>query len=388
MGEFQLALFFHDPILAASRRIKIRLSSRASMPTTFCPGCIRRLLPSASRVWRALGPAFALAALVLVRPAVLRAAAPDVERIMGPEACAECHIQEIETWKLSVHFKTFNKLPARPETSVMLGKLGLGRIKQEPQCMACHFLNKQVEDQLTAVAGITCESCHGGSRDWATTHGDYGKGVTKATETPEHRDRRLAQARAAGLIYPDNLYALGASCYACHIMNDEKIVNQGGHSASTAAFNLLTWSQGEVRHTILHTGNKDNPPASPEHRRRLYVLGVILETEFCFRAVARATEKANYGVTLARRADDARKLLAKIQGLAPTPELAAIVQVAQATRLRLNNAAELNRAAAEIAGLGREFVAKVTGAQLAGIDALVPGPELYQGKPFQVAGAP
>jgi DNA-binding phage protein len=353
------------------------------MPTTFRPGCIRRLLPSAYRARRALAPALVLA--LSARPL---AAAPDVERIMGPEACAECHIQEIETWKLSVHFKTFNKLPARPETAVMLGKLGLGRIRNEPQCMACHFLNKQVEGELTAVAGITCESCHGGSRDWATTHGDYGKGVTKATETPEHRDQRRAQARAAGLITPDNLYALGTNCYGCHIMNDEKIVNRGGHSASTASFNLLTWSQGEVRHTILHTGNKDNPAATPEHRRRLYVLGIILETEFCFRAVARATEKANYGVALARRADAARKLLGKIQELAPTPELAAIVQVASATGLRLNNAAELIRAAEQIAGLGREFAAKVTGAQLAGIEALLPGPGLYQGKPFQVAGAP
>jgi hypothetical protein len=332
-----------------------------------------------------LRPRSALASLLLGLPLV---AAPVVERVMGPEACAECHIQEIETWKLSVHFKTFSKLPARPETAVMLGKLGLGRIKHERQCMECHFLNKLVEAELTAVAGITCESCHGGSRDWATTHGDYGKGVTKATETAEHRDQRRAQALAAGMIYPDNLYALGSNCYGCHIMNDEKIVNLGGHSASTASFNLLTWSQGEVRHTILHTGNKANPEATPEHRRRLYVLGVILETEFCFRAVARATEKANYGVTLARRADAARKLLGKIQGLAPTPQLAAIVGVAQATGLRLNNAAELTRAAEQLAGLGRAFAAEVTGEQLAALDPLLPGPELYQGKPFQVAGAP
>ena len=131
-----------------------------------------------------------------------------------------------------------------------------------------------------------------------------------------------------------------------------------------------------------------NPEAEPAQRRRLYVLGLILETEYGFRAVAGATEKASFGLTLARRTDVARKQLDKIQALAPTPELAAIVAVASATRLRLNNASELNTAAEKISGLGREFAAKVTGEQLAGIDALVPDASQYRGKPYVVPGAP
>lgn len=316
------------------------------------------------------------------------AAAPIADKVSGPETCAECHLQEIETWKLTKHFKTFNDMPRRPETEAMLKRLGLGRIKAERQCADCHFLGKIVENEYQAVAGITCESCHGAAKEWVQTHGDYGKGITKATESAEHRAARQAQAIAAGMLTPGNLYALGANCYGCHIVTDEKLTNLGGHPPASATFSLLTWSQGEVRHTILHTGNKSNPEATPEHKRRLFVLGGILETEFCFRAVANATEKANFGLTLARRADAARKLLEKIQTLAPTPELGAIVAVARATGLRLNNAVELKAAAEKISGLGREFAAKVTGDQLAGIDALLPGPELYQGKPFQVAGTP
>ncbi len=315
-------------------------------------------------------------------------AAPVAAKVGGPESCAECHIQEIEAWKQSVHFRTFNKLHQRPETTAMLEKLGLGPIKQEQKCMDCHYLNKEAELKPQAAAGISCESCHGAGRDWVNTHGDYGKGITKATESATHREARIAQAINAGMIMSSNLYALGANCYSCHVMTDEKMVNLGGHSPANESFNLLTWSQGEVRHTMLHTDNTANPEAALPHRRRLYVLGAILDTEYSFRAVARATEKASFGLTLARRADVARKLLEKIQDMAPTPELAVIVTLAKATALRLNNATELNTAAEKIAGLGREFAAKVTGEQLAGMDALLPDATQYRGKPYKLTGEP
>lgn len=345
------------------------------------PMRLRDLLPGRRRrVFTGLLVALALPGRV--------GAAPLPAKVTGPEACAECHVEEIEAWKRTVHRKTFNELSRRPETAAMLLRLGLTKVKGEAQCQDCHFLGKTIDDEYQTVAGIACESCHGAAQDWLKTHGDYGKGVTQATESAEHRTARRAQAVAAGLIRPDNLYALGAACYGCHIVDDEKITNLGGHPPGSADFNLLTWSQGEVRHTILHTGNKANPAATPERRRELFVVGCILEVEFCFRAVAHATTRANFGVTQARRADAARQLLEKIQALAPSPELAGIVATARATALRLKNAAALTAAADKIAGLGRAFATRVTGAQLADIDALLPGPELYKGKPYQVGGAP
>jgi hypothetical protein len=326
--------------------------------------------------------------LVALLPAPAVQATPRADKVGGPESCAECHLQEIEAWKASTHFRTFNELHRRPETIAMIEKMGLGRIKHEPLCMECHYLNRQTGNILEPTSGIACESCHGAGQDWLKTHGDYGEGFTKATEPAEHRASRRAQAIVAGMITPDNLYALGAACYSCHIVGDEKLVNVGGHPPASEGFNFLTWSQGEVRHTILHTDNRANPEASLPHRRQLFVLGVILETEFGFRAVAQATEKAGFGVTLARRTDAARKLLEKIQALAPTPELAAIISVAQPTVLRLNNAAALSAAAEKISGLGREFAAKVTGEQLAGVDSLLPDATHYKGKPYNVTASP
>lgn len=341
-----------------------------------------RTRPRGSRLFPA-----ALLAVLLLPGAAAAVLLPRPEKVGGPESCAECHIQEIEVWKLSAHFRSFHELHRKPEAAAIQDKLGLGSMKQEQSCMGCHYLSRPVEQKLTATSGVSCESCHGAGQDWAQTHGDYGQGRTKATESAEHRLARVTQAVNAGMILANNLYALGAACYDCHVMNDEKIVNVGGHSPASPGFNLLTWSQGEVRHTILHTDNTANPAAAPPHRRRLFVLGVILEVEFGFRAVARATERANFGQTLARQTDAARKLLEKIQALAPTPELAAIVATASATRLRLNNAAELTAAAEKISGLGRAFAATVTGEQLAGMDALVPDATQYRGQPY-VLGAP
>lgn len=324
----------------------------------------------------------------LALPARPAAAAPLPGQVSGPEACAQCHTEEIEVWKLTKHFKTFREMPRRPEARDIAAKLGITNIKSESLCLQCHFLSQTTDNQTEVIAGIACESCHGAAKDWVDVHGDYGKGFKQATEPAEHRTARLARSIAGGMIVAGNLYSIGSNCYGCHIVTDEKLANVGGHSPGSPGFNLLTWSQGEVRHTILHTGNKANPPATPEHQRRLFVLGCILEVEFSFRAVGRATEKATYAVTHARRADAARKLLEKIQSLAPTPELAAIVAVAKSAGLRLNNGAELNAAADKISVLGREFAAKVTGDQLAGIDAILPGPDQYKGVAYKVAGQP
>ncbi len=319
-----------------------------------------------------------LAALCLAVPA---AAAPLVaEKVAGPETCVECHLDQIQVWKRTVHNRTFRELPRQPETEAMLLKLGLSKIKGEKQCQDCHFTGQIIDEQYQTVSGISCESCHGAAADWYKTHGDYGPGRTAATEPPEHRAARLAQADAQGMLGPRTLHALGKTCYDCHIVPDEKIVNAGGHPAASPGFSLLTWSQGEVRHSIPREGDKVNPEAPLPRRRLLFVLGAILEVEYCLRAVAAATERGEFALTLARRAEAARQLLEKIQAAAPTPAIAEIVAVAKSARLRLNNRAELLAAADQLARLGRAFADGTDGEKLAGLDPLLPGPDQYKGK--------
>jgi hypothetical protein len=325
---------------------------------------------------------FAFFAPLFFRPAY---ASPDPVNVKGPEACGECHKNEVQAWQLTAHFSTFNEMHRRPEARAIADKLGISRIKSESLCLNCHYTSKEIDHENQVIAGISCESCHGAAKAWIDVHNDYGKGFTKETEPAEHRDARHAKAAAAGMIYPENLYAVAANCYQCHIVTDEKLTNVGGHTAGSADFNLLTWSQGMVRHNFLQTDNKSNAEATPEHKRMLYVVGAILNVEYSLRAVARATEKATYGITNAHRADAARKELARIQSLAPTDELAAIIAVANSAKLRLNNGPELSAAADKIADLGREFASKVTGDRLAGIDSILPGPDQYKGTPYQIS---
>ncbi|HVT73157.1 MAG TPA: multiheme c-type cytochrome [Lacunisphaera sp.] len=306
------------------------------------------------------------------------------QKIVGPETCVECHLDQIQVWKHTVHQHTFRELPRKPETEAMLGRLGLTRFKGEPQCQACHFTTKDVDGESQAVAGIACESCHGPAADWVKTHGDYGgPGATAASETPAHRAARLARADAAGMLGPRTILALGQACYDCHLVPDERIVNVGGHPAGSPGFNLLTWLEGEVRHDVPRTGDKVNPEAPLPRRRLLFVLGCILETEHGFRAVAAATERATFALAQARRADAARRLLARIDTLVSVPELSEMVAVAQAARLRLHNRDELVAAADRLAQLARAFAARVDGSQLAGVDALLPGAAQYRGTPYQ-----
>lgn len=311
-----------------------------------------------------------------------------VEKVTGPETCVECHLDQIQVWKRTVHNKTFRELPRQPETEAMLVKLGLAKIKGEKQCQDCHFTGQIIDEQYQTASGVSCESCHGAAADWAKTHGDYGHGRTAATEPPEHRTARLTQADAHGMLGPRTLHAISKTCYDCHIVPDERIVNVGGHPAASPGFSLLTWLQGEVRHNIPREGDKINPEAPLPRRRLLFVLGSILETEHCFRAVAAATERGEFALVQARRADAARQLLEKIHTLAPTPGLAEIVAVAKSARLRLNNRAELLAAADRLAQLGRAFADSTDGENLAGLDPLLPGPDQYKGKPHDPRAAP
>ena len=57
---------------------------------------------------------------------------------------------------------------------------------------------------------------------------------------------------------PVNVYLLAQSCYRCHTVPDERLVNVGGHHAGSLDFELVSWSQGTVRHNFVRTDGKVN----------------------------------------------------------------------------------------------------------------------------------
>ena len=158
----------------------------------------------------------------------------DPAKVVGPDACGECHKSSVDSWKVSHHSVTFKELPRAKLAKKIVKAMGLKRIKSGSDCLTCHFTTAVVGSKQKPIGGITCESCHGAGKDWIKVHSSYGgKGVTKETEDAAHRAKRLADSKAAGMISPDDLYGVASNCYGCHTVPNEKLVNTGGHAAGS-----------------------------------------------------------------------------------------------------------------------------------------------------------
>jgi hypothetical protein len=300
----------------------------------------------------------------------------DPAKVVGATKCGECHKYEVEAWKLTPHFTTFDNMHRSPEGQKIAIAMGIKRIKSESLCLTCHYTVQTKAGEGEPIAGVSCESCHGAAADWINIHNDKKLSA----------DERRTKSAAAGMIRPEDIDAVATNCYQCHLVPNEKLVNVGGHVAGSADFELVSWSQGMVRHNFLQpdgTEGKVNRADPPDRQRMLFATGVILDLEYSLRGVASATDKATYGITMARRAAALRTKLADVQKAVPTDEVASILTIANGVQLKLNNAAPLNEAADKIDELGKKFASTETGAKLAGLDAMLPKPDQDRGKVYQ-----
>jgi hypothetical protein len=306
----------------------------------------------------------------------------DPAKIIGSDQCAKCHQAEIQQWMNTPHFATYESLHRLPRAKEIADKLGLQSIKRNDVCTQCHY-TKQIEDgRERVVAGVSCESCHGGARDWVALHNDYGgPGITKASESAEHREKRVADSVAKGMNNPHNIYLIARQCFDCHTVPNEKLVNVGGHLAGSKDFELVPWSQGMVRHNFVRGGGTTNATLSQEELRVMYVVGVLTDLEFSLRATAAATDKSTFGVTSAKRAARMKKKLLELQKLTNEPLLNSALKSLDTVELRLGNNTAIVAAADSIGNAAKQFAEKVDGKQLAALDRLVPRPDQYKNQP-------
>jgi hypothetical protein len=303
-------------------------------------------------------------------------AGPDPALVVGPNACAECHKKEAAIWQNTHHFTTFRDLPNNKDADTIADKMGVKRLKSESLCLNCHF-TVQAPDKV--IAGVSCESCHSGARDWNKLHSGF-SGKKEGEETKAEIAERWQKSEAAGMIRPGNYYALAKNCFTCHVVPNEKLVNVGGHTAGSA-FELVSWSQGEVRHNTWYTKGASNPEAPLPRKRMLFVVGRVVELEVSLRGVGVATQKADYAVKMATRADNARKVVTVLAKLLPNvPELQQIADIANGAELKLNNADALNAAADKIAALAMKLSSGYDGSSFAAIDQYIPGPDKFKGQ--------
>jgi hypothetical protein len=177
---------------------------------------------------------------------------------------------------------------------------------------------------------------------------------------------------------PINVYMVAQSCYRCHTVPDEQLVNVGGHKAGSLDFEIVAWSQGSIRHNFVRTDGQTNDPSDPNRLRLMFVSGMIADLEFSLRATAAATEKAEFGITSAKRAARAAKRIAAAQTKLNQPLLDDVLAVYKSVTLKLNNRSQLLEAADSITALGIRFAATVNGADLVAIEPFIPQPDRWK----------
>ena len=306
--------------------------------------------------------------------------AMDVNKILGPNACAECHKEEAEVWKKTHHFSTFKKMPRSKEARAIADKMKIRRIKSESLCLTCHFTTQAVGKKKKPITGISCESCHSAGKDWEKLHSEF-SGKTEETESKADAATRWKRAEKLGMIRPAAIYKLAKNCYGCHVVPQEKLVNIGGHPAGSP-FELVSWSQGEVRHNLWYSKGKKNTKASSGRKRVLFIAGLAVELETALRAVGVATKNKEYAFRMARRADAARKKIKALGALIPeASEITAIAELGYSAGLKLNNQAALSTAADRIAVEALALIEKYDGSTFSAVDQKIPSEEKYKGKP-------
>ena len=296
----------------------------------------------------------------------------DPAKTLGAENCKECHAPIFEAWEKTHHFLSFsagfNGKPAMhrtDEAKAILKKMG-ERSAKRGACVQCHYTGIASDTgRVKTVSGTSCESCHGGGKDWNKVH--------SAKEDP----MALVKSEKLGMIRPHMTYAVAANCYICHTVPNEELVNKGGHTAGSA-FELVSWSQGEVRHNLQKSEGKTNAEPSAEHRRMLYIVGRLLDLEYGLRGLASAKADGAYSQAMIKRVKDAKAKLGKLASTVPTA--GTIAALANDSQLKHGNTAALKAIVDKVAAAAMEFSKANDGSKFAAIDKLIPGPDQYKGK--------
>ncbi len=299
------------------------------------------------------------------------------EQVRGSARCGECHENAYAVWKQTAHAEGFEKLHKKKRAAQITKKLGLRLVKRNSPCLACHFTPKIRGDNVSAASGTSCESCHGAGVPWVDLHNDYGD-ASWDTESAEHRQARIAQARQLGMRRPSDLYPVVANCYQCHLVPNQELVEKGGHTTGTAGFEFVEYSQDKgIRHNFLAAELRGqgvrNAKRPPETRRLMYVVGQAVGLEYSLRGAAVATSSGDYLESMAERIDEFRANLEEIQAAVPLPEVAAILSATSGVEASAGGDAALTKAADAVRVQAQALVTNQKGADLAALDDLTGG---------------
>jgi len=326
-------------------------------------------------------PVLAFALISSAAPFALGQAASTMhpEKVVGNEKCADCHEEEIKAWKLSAHFRSdsvHRDAKTSKKAEEIATKMGLANgnaMSTSPLCTECHFTRQAVGGGVKTIGGVSCESCHGGAKDFYEIHGEK--------EKIPSREERQKRSKAAGMLYPHDTALVAENCFNCHIIRDEKLVNVGGHPARSENFNLVSWSSGEVRHNFYtpdYVRSGDKNLETPQNRKRkLFMVGMLLDLEYSLKSLANGKtgggefRKAMGNRSFAIIKKELPAVIAKLGGDSAPAELLEIQKIAAGVNLS-GNPADVDKAADSIKPHIVAFSEGNDGSKFAGIDGILP----------------
>ena len=171
-------------------------------------------------------------------------------------------------------------------------------------------------------------------------------------------------------------YNISKSCFECHIIDDEELVNKGDHH-TFSNFELVAWLSGEVRHNVHRNHASANPEASIERRRVLYLTGLLLDVEFTLKALSKSTKEGNYRTDLLNHLDTLNTSVRKAHSLTKLPLLE---KVSATIPNEFEPPTSLIEKADQIARLNKQLIAKSDHFSLEALDSLLPRPDQYIGE--------
>ena len=230
--------------------------------------------------------------------------------VQGPGACKDCHRDEYQNWKETKHFTSYRTAHRAEDAEKINDAVGGGRsMKRNKTCTVCHYSTEQrnPEDRSRIKYGPSCESCHGASSVWQPIHFDYGgANVNRESETSDHKTKRIADTRAAGMVWASMNYDIAAKCMRCHGLARAEISGEAygkmleaGHPLNQS-FDVVMFSQGLVRHW--------REARTPAKLARLYIAGQAAKLVIASEAAANL-DNAQYAAVQMKRANDAKAVL-------------------------------------------------------------------------------
>ena len=265
--------------------------------------------------------------------------------VKGAKLCEECHEEEFKVWSKTKHFKSFRSVHREPKDAskpspkkILKAVGGQKRMKRNKTCYLCHYTlqKKDAGAKHQVKSGTSCESCHGASSDYMDIHGDYGgKDVKREAESADHKVKRIADSKAAGLIWPSMKYEIAENCMTCHglanpdLKADDLAKMLGAGHPINPEFELVKYSQGSVRHRHYPPNMKTNAEMTPKEKAEFFVIGQAAALVSATSVMSKSSE-AKYVAAQKTRAENAK---AALSGVLEAAELLASPSRANALKL-------------------------------------------------------